>query len=217
MKPQYPIKNARHRRYMITLCRAMLMALLLFQLACGRTGLTEPEVVGGDARNCCRELTEFGPIQIAASADQVPVELQKCGSNKEEITAIAIRGKLSGCAERGDMTFSDLQIDFTTEGTVRCGGQGMRTSIVYLNNVSYSSTPRLAQTPPCVANSAVTRFGITRIDDVGFHTLFTLNGGDTLRPILNNLLLRWASSPQGTCPPSPVLGTSPGNTSACPR
>jgi len=206
---------------MNTLRRAMLTALLLFVLVaflcCGaRTGPRVP-VGGGGIRNCCNAPTSFGPIQIAGRADQVPNELQGCGVHREEITAIVISGMIRGCAgDTSNMSFSNLHLEFTTDGA-RCGGQqGVRTSLVDLANVDYSGRLRLAVAPPCVADSSVAMFDISRIDDSGYHTLFVTNGRATLKPILNHLVLRWAGSPPGTCPPSPGLGTTPGNTLGCP-
>ena len=200
---------------MNTLCWAMLMAILLFQApSCGTGGRTQPEVPrgGGDGtRHCCNTSTEFGPIQIAGNTDQVPPTLQGCGSHSEKITAIVIRGRVTGCAEESsNMTFSNLHIDFTTDGTECQGGRaGALTSSVDLTNVVYSGHLRLPVTPPCVADSSVTGFQIENIPDSGFHTLFLTNGGETLRPILDNLVLRWNSSPPGSCPPSQGFGTAP--------
>jgi hypothetical protein len=208
---------------MNTFRRALLAALLLFQLPwfCSRSGLRQPRPGAGDgSRNCCNASRRFGPIQIAGRADQVPIELQfgGCPVHGEEVTAIEIDGEIMGCAEESSsITFRNLHIKFTTD-KARCGMQGVRTPDVFLTDVVYDTGHiRITETPPCVAGSSVTNYKIDSIVDSGFHTLFVTNGGATLRPILDHLMLRWASSPPGTCPPSPNLGTPPGNILVCPR
>jgi hypothetical protein len=187
-------------------------------LSCSRTGLWTPEPSGGGNANCCRTPTPFGPIQIARTPDQVPIELAHCGLHGDEITAIEIQGTIEGCAsdlnDDASLVFSDLTISFTTDGS-RCNGQGVRTIPVVLTNVHYTAHHRFA--PPCVSTSLVAPgYQIGRIDDSAYHTWFATSGGEVLRPILDNLVLRWISSPPGTCPPSSGFGTSPGNTSRCP-
>jgi len=198
----------------------MLVVLALYQDQCAccgaRTAPIAPSpAAGGGSANCCTTQTSFGPITIAASADQVPVELQRCGAHGDEISAIVVSGKLSGCANvTSDIVFSTLTVDFTTDRS-RCVGTGTHRATVELTNVHYTGNLRLFVTPRCVADSWVDPFGFSTADP-GFNTLFLTNGRGTVGPILDSLVLRWAISSPPTCPPSVVFGTSLGNRARCP-
>jgi hypothetical protein len=154
--------------------------------------------------------------QIASRAEEVPVELQHCKVNNEEITAISINGLLTGCANltRGArMTFTSLDVEFTTNGG-GCQGstQGVRAHrLVTLTNVLYTASIQNSS-PACVRNSSVT-FDNFFSRDPQFTTLFTTAGPQTLLPILDRYALGWAGSLPRTCPPTPTLG---GTRSRCP-
>jgi len=170
---------------------------------------------------CCGNLGATPPLrvratqQIATSANEVPVELQGCGTNREEITAIAINGTLAGCStvSRGArMVFPTLDVEFTTSGARCQGTQGqLAHRLVTLTNVVYTASIQPGP-PACVRNSAVTGYTFES-HDPGFTTLFTTAGPQTLLPILDRYALGWATSIPRTCPPTPTLG---GTTSRCP-
>src|ERR1043165_1217716 len=81
--------------------------------------------------------------QIATRPEEVPIELQGCGTNREEITAITINGTLEGCStvSRGaKLQFTTLDVEFTTSGARCQGGQGtIPHRLVTLTNVLYLS------------------------------------------------------------------------------
>jgi hypothetical protein len=180
---------------------------------------------------CCGDLNSPGTTsvafshQIATSADEVPVELQRCGFNNEEITAIRINGTLAGCVNgsSADVIFTRLNVFFTTNGA-RCPGstQGeLPGRVVALINVKYTGTIRSGSPPACISNSIVT-WDRAGSEDPGYEALFRNAGPQTLAPILDRFVLTWLAavarpnpSPVSVfCPPFPRLA---GTTSRCPR
>jgi len=177
---------------------------------------------------CCGDRNPTPPVpvhfsqQIATNAGDVPVELQRCRANLDEITAITISGDLVGCAgSESDVTFLNLTVAFTTDSN-RCpgGSLGIRTPTVTLTDVRYRNNMRFGS-PACVSNSSVTGYTFFTTDPA-FATLFATSGPQTLLPILDRYVLGWGatiparpSSPPSpaTCPPRPILG---GTTSRCP-
>jgi len=185
-------------------------------------------------RACCGDSAHTPPLasvsftqQISTRADEVPVELQGCGSNREEITAIAISGTLAGCVDNSSarVTFPNLVLDFRTSG-VRCQGtQGVIAHrLVTLTNVQYTATIESGSSLGCMRNSSVATVYTFHSDDPGFATLFATRGPQTLLPILDRYVLGWLASipvpppspsptPTTTCPPAPTFG---GTTTRCP-
>jgi hypothetical protein len=172
-------------------------------------------------RSCCGNLGAMPPLairiteQIATRADEVPAELQGCGFNFEEITAITLNGTFAGCptvARGARMIFPSLDVEFTTDGARCRGGRGrIAHRLVTLTHVVYNATLD-AGPPPCVRTSSVTDYTFES-HDPGFNTLFTTAGPQTLLPILDRYALAWATTPPMTCPPAPRISA---NTSRCP-
>lgn len=204
----------------------ILATLFLFQEpSCGccgaRTGLTTPTPTPtppccGD-RNSATARVAFSAT-ISANANQVPDELRGCGVNREEITAIAIRGTLAGCVgpETAGVTFPTLVVAFTTD-SARCGGtQGVLNRVVSLSNVQYSGDFRSGVSPACVSRSSIT-YDTAGSADWQFNTLFVTRGRETLTPILDRFVLGWATSnPTIRCPLGLTFGGATGATSRCP-
>lgn len=205
----------------ITLLWVTFTALTLFA-TCARSVAPSRPGCCGDQSDPHRFSSSLNH-QIATRADEVPVELQGCGVNREEITAIRINGTLAGCVNgsSADVTFPTLTVFFTTDAA-RCQGTpgAMPPRVVTLRNVKYTGTIRSGSPPACISNSSVT-WDTFSSDDPGFHTLFLTKGPQTLLPILDRFALTWlAAIPRAVpspvspfCPPFPVLA---GTTSRCP-
>jgi hypothetical protein len=193
--------------------RFTLLLLALYGIASVSCPLTHPPP------SCCGSLQNPVRIfqQIAARADEVPIELQGCGSNREEITAITINGTLEGCStvRRGSrLHFLTLDVEFTTSAARCQGTQGdIPHRLVTLTNVVYSGSV-MAGPPACVNGSSVdvTRYRF-ETHDPAFAALFATRGPQTLLPILDRFALGWATSAPMTCPPGPIVR---GSTSRCP-
>jgi hypothetical protein len=199
----------------VALRRLLLPTLVPIGIACMACPLTRVPPP------CCGNLDRTPPVrvratqQIATRAEEVPIELQGCKANHEEITAIALNGTLAGCStvSRGArMVFPTLDVEFTTD-SARCQGtQGLLAHrLVTLTNVVYSASIQPGP-PACISNSSVTGYTFES-HDPGFTALFTTAGPQTLLPILDRYALGWASSLPRTCPPTPTFG---GTTSRCP-
>ena len=171
---------------------------------------------------CCGDRTRtppvtvnIPPVEIASFANQVPIELQGCGINGDEITVIAIDGTLAGCAfKQGEafITFPQLNVTFTTS---RCDGLRtgpQRHEPVVLLNVIYKYEIQAGSSPPCVRSSEVS-WGSSYSNDPGFNTLFhSPLGPQTLLPILDTYVLAWVASVPArpstattVCPPRPIF------------
>lgn len=212
----------------ITFRKVMLAGFVLFGfslVSCNLVHPLAPSTCCGDPRSTPPVSIRFSQ-QIATRVEEVPVELQGCGANHEEITAISIHGTLAACVSvsGSTMKFPDLVVDFTTSGA-RCGGsQAVITGrSVSLTDVNYTNTIRSNRPPSCVIGSSVT-WNIFNSADPGFATLFATRGPQTLLPILDRYVLGWLASiprpsptvspsPPPTCPPVPTFG---GATSRCP-
>jgi hypothetical protein len=202
--------------------RCLIFAALVLFMAC-------PPSISPPRPGCCGDPNSMPPRTvifsqyIATRADEVPVELQGCGVNREEIKAIWIHGALAGCVDGSGVavTFPNLVVDFTTSA-VRCQGtQGeLPQRSVVLRNVKYTASIQSGSSPACVSSSVVTWDSFDSLDP-GFHTLFLTRGPQTMLPILDSYALGWAASipspvpspPPVFCPPTPTLG---GTTSRCP-
>lgn len=203
----------------------MLAALVLFQApSCGTGGRTEPITpTPTPTPPCCgnRSSTTARVVfsaTIAPSTNQVPRELQGCGVNREEITAITISGTLAGCVgtDTAGVTFPRLLVAFTTD-SARCGGrQGVLNRTVALTNVQYTGAFLLGASPACIRSSSIT-YDTATSTDWQFNTLFVTRGRETLTPILDSFALNWATSnPSVTCPIALTFSGATGATSRCP-
>jgi hypothetical protein len=154
--------------------------------------------------------------QIATRADEVPIELQGCGANREEITAITINGTLEGCStiRRGSrLNFLTLDVEFTTSAARCPGTQGeILHRLVSLTNVVYNGQV-VAGPPACVSSSRVNATYRFESHDPAFATLFATRGPQTLLPILDRLALGWATATPMVCPPAPIVR---GSVARCP-
>jgi hypothetical protein len=146
--------------------------------------------------------------QISTRADEVPIELQGCGFNQEEIVAINLDGHFSGCSSVPDgarMAFPDLKVEFSTDGA-RCGAVHGRLDHrpVFLHNVVYTASMRPGP-PPCIVSSTVTFDRDFDSRDPAIANLFAAQGVRTLTPILDRYALGWANDALRHCPPEPVF------------
>ena len=200
----------------LTLVGIMLIALL--SIACPNS--VSPSPCCGDPNNAATTSVAFSSI-IASNANQVPQELQGCGVNHEEIIAIEISGRLSGCLQTNSvgLTFPNLQVDFTTSG-MRCNGPpaDRPQRRVLLVDVKYTGDPRAHLSPACIQSSSVDFMPlISSGEDPDFMRLFATRGPQTLLPILDRFVLGWATSnPAVTCPVSLTFAGATGTTSRCP-
>ncbi len=199
----------------ITLSCAMFVAFTLFG-NCGGTDSTPRPGFCGDQNNALTAV-DFSS-DIATRADQVPIELQGCGLNREEITAIRIVGRVSGCVDgtQAGLTFPTLTVIFTTDAARCQGSQGLLPNrSVTMTNVKYTASISSGSSPACIGSSFVTWIQF-QTNDPAYSSLFQLRGPQTMLPILDRFALGWAASvpSSASCPPVPIFG---GTTARCPR
>ena len=183
----------------IALIVLLTLAVLVIAIGVWMAAPVPAPCCGNLARGVAHRVT---PV-ISANASEVPIELQGCGVNREEITDIRLNGRFEGCVSLEDgarFVFPMLSVEFTTDGARCQGTPGLRRfRRVDLENVRYTASIRRGP-PLCVAESSVT-FDRFSSPDAAFANLFATAGAQTLVPVLDRFALGWLNSPLLVCPP----------------